>query len=147
MIETIKSSLLRDINKLKKEIEAYKNPKNIWAVEKDISNSTGNLCLHLIGNLNQFIGAALGNTGYVRNRDEEFTIKDIPSGELINKINDTISVVNETLNNLKDEELNEEFPILFANQKISTGSMLINIVTHLNYHLGQINYHRRLLDN
>ena len=147
MIETIKSSLLRDINKLKKEIEAYKNPKNIWAVEKDISNSTGNLCLHLIGNLNQFIGAALGNTGYVRNRDEEFTIKYIPSGELINKINDTISVVNETLNNLKDEELNEEFPILFANQKISTDSMLINIVTHLNYHLGQINYHRRLLDN
>ncbi|MFZ2323621.1 MAG: DUF1572 family protein [Ignavibacteriaceae bacterium] len=83
----------------------------------------------------------------VRNRDEEFTIKDIPSGELINKINDTINVVNETLNNLKDEELKEDFPILFANQKISTGNMLINVVTHLNYHLGQINYHRRLLDN
>lgn len=147
MIEAIRSSLIRDIDKLKKEIEAYKNPKNIWIIDKDILNSAGNLCLHLISNLNYFIGATLGNTGYVRNRDEEFTIKDIPSGELINKINDTINVVNETLNNLKDEELKEDFPILFANQKISTGNMLINVVTHLNYHLGQINYHRRLLDN
>lgn len=147
MIEAIRSSLIRDIDKLKKEIEAYKNPKNIWIIDKDILNSAGNLCLHLISSLNYFIGATLGNTGYVRNRDEEFTIKDIPSGELINKINDTINVVNETLNNLKDEELKEDFPILFANQKISTGNMLINVVTHLNYHLGQINYHRRLLDN
>lgn len=147
MIEAIRSSLIRDIDKLKKEIEAYKNPKNIWIIDKDILNSAGNLCLHLISNLNYFIGATLGNTGYVRNRDEEFTIKDIPSGELINKINDTINVVNKTLNNLKDEELKEDFPILFANQKISTGNMLINVVTHLNYHLGQINYHRRLLDN
>ncbi|MFZ2324895.1 MAG: hypothetical protein WAV89_14525 [Ignavibacteriaceae bacterium] len=66
MIEAIRSSLIRDIDKLKKEIEAYKNPKNIWIIDKDIPNSASNLCLHLISSLNYFIGATLGNTGYVR---------------------------------------------------------------------------------
>ena len=147
MIEAIKTSLVRDIEKLKTEIELYKNPEKIWIIDKEILNSAGNLCLHLIGNLNHFIGATLGNTGYVRNRDEEFTIKNVPTDELINKIDTTLKIVNQTLNDLKEEQLKEDFPILFANNKITTGDMLINIVTHLNYHLGQINYHRRLLDN
>jgi uncharacterized damage-inducible protein DinB len=146
MIEAIKTSLLRDIEKLKIEIESYKNPDRIWVIDKNILNSAGNLCLHLLGNLNHFIGAVLGNSGYVRNRDEEFTTKNISVSELTNKINETIKVVDETLKNLKVEKLNEDYPILFANNKITTGNMLINIVTHFNYHLGQINYHRRLLD-
>ena len=147
MIEAIKTSLVRDIEKLKTEIELYKNPEKIWIIDKEILNSAGNLCLHLIGNLNHFIGATLGNTGYVRNRDEEFTIKNVPTNELINKIEATLKIINQTLNDLKEEQLKEDFPILFANSKITTGNMLLNIVTHLNYHLGQINYHRRLLDN
>ena len=147
MIEAIKTSLVRDIEKLKTEIELYKNPEKIWIIDKEILNSAGNLCLHLIGNLNHFIGATLGNTGYVRNRDEEFTIKNVPTNELINKIEATLKIINQTLNDLKEEQLKEDFPILFANNKITTGNMLLNIVTHLNYHLGQINYHRRLLDN
>jgi uncharacterized damage-inducible protein DinB len=146
MIEAIKTSLLRDIEKLKIEIESYKNPDRIWVIDKNILNSAGNLCLHLLGNLNHFIGAVLGNSGYVRNRDEEFTNKNISVSEITSKINETIKVVDETLKNLKVEKLNEDYPILFANNKITTGNMLINIVTHFNYHLGQINYHRRLLD-
>jgi uncharacterized damage-inducible protein DinB len=146
MIEAIKTSLLRDIEKLKIEIESYKNPERIWVIDKNILNSAGNLCLHLLGNLNHFIGAVLGNSGYVRNRDEEFTTKNISVSELTNKINETIKVVEGTLKNLKVEKLNEHYPILFANNKITIGNMLINIVTHFNYHLGQINYHRRLLD-
>ncbi len=59
----------RDIIKLKEEIVLYKDETNLWKVENKISNSAGNLCLHLIGNLNHFIGATVGNTGYVRQRE------------------------------------------------------------------------------
>ena len=78
MTESLKSLYNRDLNKLKFEIESYKDERSIWAVDKTISNSAGNLCLHLVGNLNAYIGAELGKTSYVRNRDLEFSLKDIP---------------------------------------------------------------------
>lgn len=76
----------RDLNKLIAEIELYKNEKNIWRVEKNISNSAGNLTLHLIGNLNTFIGKEIGKTNYVRNRALEFVQKDVPKQELIESV-------------------------------------------------------------
>jgi uncharacterized damage-inducible protein DinB len=102
--------------------------------------------LHLVGNLNHFIGATLGSTGYVRNRELEFSQKNVPVDELINKIDSTIVVVDETLNKLSDGILDELFPVPFADQKVTTMHMLTHLVTHLSYHLGQINYYRRLYD-
>ena len=89
LIETLLTLFNRDLNRLKSEIELYKNEKNIWLIEKNIANSAGNLCLHLIGNLNWFIGAELGKTNYVRHRELEFFTKDIPQTELIKKIDET----------------------------------------------------------
>jgi len=74
-IKVLKSIFVRDLKKLKSEIESYKNEKNIWTKDRNITNSAGNLCLHIIGNLNWFIGGQLGDTGYIRRRDLEFSKK------------------------------------------------------------------------
>lgn len=145
MIETLRMLFNRDLNRLKSEIELYRNENDIWRSEKGITNSAGNLCLHLVGNLNTYIGIVFGKTNYVRNRELEFSLKDIPKSELIKKIEETINVVNSALNQLSEEELQLDFPLLVFKEKTSTEFMLIHLTTHLAYHLGQINYHRRLL--
>ena len=146
LIETLLTLFNRDLNRLKSEIELYKNEKNIWLIEKNIANSAGNLCLHLIGNLNWFIGAELGKTNYVRERELEFSTKDVPQTVLIKKIDETIIVVENSLHGLTDEDLKNEYPLLVFDKKTSTEYFLLHLTTHLVYHLGQINYHRRLLD-
>jgi hypothetical protein len=147
LLEVLKSLFDRDLNKLKSEILAYKNENVIWDTEKNISNSAGNLCLHLVGNLNAFIGAELGNTGYIRQRDLEFSLKDVPRDELIQEIDDTILMLNKVFDGLSEEVLQKEYPKLIFDNYISTEYFLIHLSTHLTYHLGQINYHRRLLNN
>jgi len=147
VIETLKKIFQRDLEKLKQEIIAYHSESNLWRIDKDIANSAGNLCLHLVGNLNTYIGAEFGKTGYVRDRDLEFSQKNIPRDELVKMIGDTITVVANSLNKLKQEDLEKEYPLLVFKEKTSTGFFLIHLAVHLAYHLGQVNYHRRLLDN
>ncbi|MEQ1677937.1 MAG: DinB family protein [Chitinophagaceae bacterium] len=144
LIKTIQTLLRRDLNKLKTEISAYKDENNLWLVKKGITNSAGNLCLHLIGNLNTYIGAEIGKTGYVRYRDLEFSLKNIPRQELLDKIDQTIQVVETALDGLNENELDKEYPVLVFAEKTSTGYFLVHLAVHLGYHLGQINYHRRL---
>ena len=144
--ETLKTLFRRDLEKLRAEIDSYQDESKLWYVEKSIPNSAGNLCLHLVGNLNAFIGAEIGKSGYVRQRELEFSSKDIPKSELLQKIDDTIVVVDAALDTLTDEKFNEEYPIVVFKEKMLTGAFLIHLTTHLTYHLGQINYHRRLLD-
>jgi uncharacterized damage-inducible protein DinB len=144
--ESLKSLYTRDLNKLKLEIESYQNEDSIWKIDKSILNSAGNLCLHLVGNLNHFIGAQLGNSGYIRNRDLEFSLKDVPRTELIEKIEGTLSVVTSTLEKLSSEDLAKEYPLEALGYKMTTEYFMIHLFGHLSYHLGQINYHRRLLD-
>ncbi len=147
MIDILKSLLNRDLDRLKNEIGQYRDESILWHIDKSISNSAGNLCLHLIGNLNSFIGATLGGSGYIRNRELEFSLKDVSREELLTKINDTIITVNNTLDKLTEADLAGEYPILILEKKINTGLFLCHLTTHLSYHLGQINYHRRLLDS
>lgn len=136
----------RDLNRLKSEIELYRDETKIWYTEKSISNSAGNLCLHLIGNLNTYIGAEIGKTNYVRYRELEFSLKDISRPVLLNKIEETILVIENALSSLTEEDLKAEYPILVFDEKTSIEYLLVHLATHLTYHLGQINYHRRLLD-
>jgi uncharacterized damage-inducible protein DinB len=136
----------RDLNKLKEEISLYKDEKNLWVIEKNISNSAGNLALHLIGNLNHFIGAVLGKTGYVRERDLEFSNKNIPKEKILLAIDETITMIKNVLSNVTDEILTGQFPEKKQAQDYPTNFILLHLLAHLEYHLGQINYHRRLLD-
>ncbi|MEJ5103368.1 DinB family protein [Chryseobacterium sp. MYb328] len=146
IIAPLRSLYQRDLHKLKSEIEAYQNEENLWKTDKNISNSAGNLCLHLIGNLNHFIGTQLGNTGYVRHRDLEFSLKDIPRTELIEKIEAMTTMIDSALSQLPETEMEKEYPLVVFEDTMTTGYFLIHLITHLDYHLGQINYHRRLLD-
>ncbi|RFS19081.1 DUF1572 domain-containing protein [Chitinophaga silvatica] len=135
----------RDLSKLEEEILAYENQADIWKVIPGISNSAGNLALHLCGNLQHFIGAVLGKTGYVRNRELEFSNKDVPTEEISQLIGNTRRVVLTTIAGLGPEELEKEYPEVVFSTTMATGDFLVYLISHLNYHLGQINYHRRIL--
>ena len=145
LTEDLKNIFERDLNQLIIEIELYKNEQNLWLLDKEIKNSAGNLCLHLIGNLNHFIGAQLGNTGYIRQRSLEFSLKNVPVSQLKEEIEITMKVVKDSLSKLKNEDLVEKYPLEVFGTPMSTQYFLVHLTTHLAYHLGQINYHRRLL--
>ncbi len=145
--EALITILERDLEKLKTEIEQYSDEADLWKVENEISNSAGNLCLHLIGNLNHFIGATLGETGFVRNRDAEFSSKNESRENLLSEIDKTIEVVKNSLDKLSNEDFDKIFPVQKHDETVKTDFMLLHLLTHLNYHLGQINYHRRLIQN
>ena len=147
LIETLKAVFNRDLTRLQNEIEMYKNEEDLWKVEKQIANSAGNLCLHLIGNLNTYIGAEIGKINYVRDRELEFSLKNISKEELIDNIEKLKIIIAASLDKLTVEQLEKEYPVLVFENKTSTGYFLIHLATHLTYHLGQINYHRRLLDS
>lgn len=146
-VEILKTLFNTDLDKLKLEIDSYNNESNIWHIERSILNSGGNLCLHLIGNLNTYIGAQIGKTNYIRDRELEFSNKFVPRITLIAQIDATITMINKTLDQLIDEDLKQEHPYLVFENKTSVAYLLIHLTTHLTYHLGQINYHRRLLDH
>jgi len=146
LTETLIQIFERDLNRLITEIDLYKNEQNIWRIEEDILNSAGNLTLHIIGNLNTYIGKEIGKTNYIRNRELEFSQKGISKHELIKSLNETIDIVRKSLINLQQNELENEYPTLVFTEKTSTGFLLVHLTTHLTYHLGQVNYHRRLID-
>jgi uncharacterized damage-inducible protein DinB len=146
LLQTLQTLFARDIDKLYKEIGSYHDENKLWVIDKNILNSGGNLCLHLVGNLNTYIGAILGNSGYVRDRDLEFSQKNIPKAELLKKIADTKTVVETTLGKMSATQLDEEYPSKVFDYNMTTEYFLVHLAMHLDYHLGQINYHRRLLD-
>ena len=146
MLEILDKLYQRDLEKLKTEITSYKNEENLWKTSGAILNSGGNLCLHLCGNLQHFIGAILGNSGYVRKRDEEFSKKNVPLSELVIELELTMKVVKDTLEKLNENDLQKIYPVNVFGYEMTTEYLLTHMAAHLNYHLGQINYHRRFLD-
>jgi hypothetical protein len=137
----------RDLQKVIEEIRLYKSDEDLWKLNEGISNSGGNLALHLIGNINHYFGANLGNTGYKRERDLEFSDKNISKNEIVEKLENTILVLKDTLNNLSDEDFHKDYPEDLGGGKQKTFGVVIHMLSHLNYHLGQINYHRRFVTN
>ena len=135
----------RDLARLHQEIEAYGDEASLWGLAEGIRNSAGNLCLHLVGNLQAFIGAALGRTGYVRNREAEFATQHVPQAQLLRDIGDTSRMVERTLDSLTDARLQELYPLEVLGYPMTTLFFVIHLHGHLTYHLGQIDYHRRIL--
>lgn len=135
----------RDLNRLLNEVKLYEDENNLWVIKEGINNSAGNLVLHLTGNLNHYIGARLGNSGYIRNRPDEFALKNIPKEDLIKVIESTTTVVLNTLATLNEADFNTDFPEEVFGKKDTVDFILVHLTTHLTYHLGQINYHRRLI--
>lgn len=136
----------RDIRKLIEEVNLFKNEENLWRTTGSIKNSSGNLVLHIVGGLNYLIGTTLAKTGYVRNRDQEFAMKGVAREELVEKLEALIPMIAQTLNALTSEDMESEYPIFFDKPKTSHNYVLVQLLAHLNYHLGQVNYLRRLLE-
>lgn len=135
----------RDLGKLKEEIEQYSNEADLWKTSGEIANSAGNLCLHLTGNLKHFFGAVLSGSDYVRDRDAEFSHSGVSKEKMLADINETTTVVKSTLEHLTGEDFAKTYPIEVFGHPMTTEFFLVHLATHFNYHLGQINYHRRLL--
>lgn len=145
LINELKTILLRDIAGVERELGLYPDDKSVWQNVAGLPNPTGNLILHLSGNLQHFFGAALGNTGYVRNREAEFTKKDVTRSELKQELGEAKQAVLAAFNHLTEQKLDEAHPVKITDTAFSNRLAILQLITHLAYHLGQIDYHRRMV--
>jgi len=137
----------RDLDKAIAALKAYRKESNLWVTSGEINNSAGNLLMHICGNLRHFIGSTLGDSGYIRRRDDEFNLKDVKKSEILAELKTTKKMLKQVLPQLKEEQMDSIYPINVFGKEMTTRFFLMHLSGHLNYHLGQINYHRRLLDN
>ena len=145
MKDWITSVITRELKALRREIETYPSEDGLWQVLPGIANPGGNLALHLAGNIQYFLGNVLGNNGYVRNREAEFGSRDIPRNELLREIDNAIVAVETGMSKISESDLAKPYPETVGGVKSSTGAFLAHFATHLAYHLGQVDYHRRIL--
>lgn len=120
--------------------------KTCGELRGNVKNSCGNLVLHIIGGLNYLIGTTLAHTGYVRDRDQEFIRKSVERKALVAQLEELIPMIKETLSALTQKDMEADYPIFFDKPKTSVSYVLTQLLLHLNYHLGQVNYLRRILE-
>ena len=145
MKEWITTVITRELNALRREIESYPSDDDLWELPAGIANPGGNLALHLAGNLQYFLGNVLGKNGYVRNRDAEFGSRDVPRAELLREIDNAIEAVELGMSKIGEADLAKPFPEKVGGVSSTTGAFLAHFATHLAYHLGQVDYHRRIM--
>lgn len=135
----------RDLATLRREVEAYADEADLWRVVPGLPNSAGTLVLHLAGNLQHFIGRNLGGSDYVRDRAAEFERRNVPRADLLREVDAARVAVKMGFSRLASAQLAEEYPEAIANMRVVTGEYLVHLATHLAYHLGQVDYHRRVV--
>ncbi len=141
----IQKTMLRELTTITDELEGYREESDIWKTVSGISNSAGTLALHVAGNLQHFIGADVGQTGYKRDREAEFSRRHVPRSELIAELNSAATAVDSILPRLTEDDLAQEFPERVGGISLSTAEYLTHFACHMAYHAGQINYHRRII--
>jgi uncharacterized damage-inducible protein DinB len=142
--ESLSAILVRDLDKLQKEIEQYPTEESIWVIKSEIKNSAGTLVLHLCGNLQHYIGVGLGKSNYKRDRDKEFSARNVSRADLVKEIGRTKEAVSKALANTSPDILETEYPLPVYDYAMSVQYFMIHLAAHFGYHLGQVNYHRRL---
>jgi DinB superfamily len=135
----------RDLTRLAQELRAIPSDGALWMKPPGISNSIGNLVLHLEGNLREYVGRQLGAVPYARQRDLEFSQTGLPLENLRARVEPLATLIPEIITSLSDADLKRLYPEEPFNSPISTGQYLVSLNCHLNYHLGQIDYLRRIL--
>ncbi len=143
LVAAVTAILDRDLRTLRRELEAYPDERDIWRLAPGLSNSAGTLALHLAGNLQHYLGAKLGNTGYVRDRAREFAIRDVPRAAILREVEAAHRAVEIVAGRQIDVEA--EFPEPVGNVTVVTGEFLVHSVAHFTFHLGQLDYHRRVV--
>lgn len=142
--ESLKTIFLRDLDKLKSEIEQYPDEPSVWGLKGGIKNSAGTLVLHLCGNLQHYIGVGLGKSDYKRDRDKEFSRRDVSRKDLISEIEKTKAAVVTALSKVSPDILETEYRLPVYDYAMTVQFFMIHLAAHFEYHLGQVNYHRRL---
>jgi hypothetical protein len=137
----------RDLTRLSQEIQAIPNDSMLWSTAPGVTNSAGNLVLHLEGNLREYIGRQLGGVPYSRQRDLEFGQTGLPAYELLKRVKELCELVPGIVSGLSQAEMEARYPEDALGVPLSTQQFLISLHGHLNYHLGQIDYLRRILTN
>src|SRR5262245_59503400 len=141
-----KSALCEELEQLKDAVRQLAEPltdRELWSKPVDPGNSIGHLILHLTGNLNHFVGAQLGKTGYVRDREREFTESRPPArAELLANLDASVATVRRVVEGLGEAQL------LAPHPEAKFGSVykaLIHFVAHFALHRGQMSYLVRLV--
>jgi hypothetical protein len=145
MKQWIATVMTRELRALRREVESYRSDEDLWELVPGIANPGGNLVLHLAGNIQYYVGNVLGKTGYVRNRDAEFGDRDVPRDELIGELDQAIAAVETGFAGVQDADLEKPYPEAVGGVNSTTGAFLAHLAVHLAYHLGQVDYHRRML--
>jgi uncharacterized damage-inducible protein DinB len=144
-IDAVRRCLDRDLAGFEAELAAFPDDATVWQEHPAMPNTTGTLVLHAVGNLRHFIGATLGGDGYVRDRDAEFARRDVPRAELLEQLREARAAVGAVLASLDPARLDEAYPLEVAGHRPVTGTFLVHLATHLAYHLGQADFHRRVV--
>jgi len=142
-LASLRAMFARDLAALRREVEAYPDDESPWRDIPGLTNAGGTLVLHLAGNLQHFIGAVLGSTGYQRDRATEFSKRGVPRAALVAEVERAREAVLATLDRLPEAALDLPYPEAAGNYRFITGDLLTHILVHLSYHLGQLDYHRR----
>lgn len=142
------SILVRELDRAIRQVESYPEEADLWATPGSVRNSAGTLALHLAGNLEHFVGAGLGATGYVRDRDGEFGDRDVPRDEIVRRLEAAKVSMRRSLEGRSDAELLGVYPgtapASLGGEGVTTAAFLTHLTWHLGWHLGQIDYHRRM---
>lgn len=137
--------MMRDLESLTDQLNDYQDEADIWQLVPGVANSAGTLALHLAGNIQYYIGALLGGTGYVRDRKAEFATRDVSRAELLEQIDAARAALRQTVSRIDTGTLDSAYAIEVAGTSLSTGQFLLHLAAHLAYHLGQVDYHRRFV--
>ena len=141
----VRAILRRELEAVRRSVEAYPDDASLWEERPGLPNPGGTLVLHLVGNLQHFVGAVLGGSGYRRDRDAEFARRGVPRAALLAEIDAAEQAVERGLSLLSDEALAVQYPERIAGRAVATGDYLVHLASHLAYHLGQLDYHRRVV--
>ncbi|HEX2781869.1 MAG TPA: DUF664 domain-containing protein [Gemmatimonadaceae bacterium] len=143
--QTIRTILTRELFAFRRGVEAYPDDASLWRAVPGIANVGGTLVLHVCGNLRHFIGGVLGGSGYRRDRDAEFSRRGVPRPELLADIDAAIDAVARGMDATSDEALGGRYPEKVGGREVMTSDFLVHSASHLAYHLGQFDYHRRII--
>ena len=141
----VQAILLRELGAVRRSVEVYPDDASLWAERRGLPNPGGTLVLHMAGNLQHFVGAVLGNSGYRRDRAAEFSRRDVPRAHRLDEIDAAAEAVERGMNAISDDALADSYPEAIAGRSVATGDFLAHLAAHLAYHLGQLDYHRRVV--
>ena len=137
--------LRRDLTRLVQQIHSFPDDAALWQTLPGVSNCAGNLILHLEGNLREYVGRRLGGISYERNRPAEFTQTGLSRAELARRI-ESLHAIPEAVERITEEQWFSDCGDMLPGGR-SMGQALLSLYGHFHYHLGQIDYLRRILTN